>query len=981
MIFDPAAAVLVVPALAAALLVTLPGYRLPAALNVIAALLTFSAAVSLFFERPQPGSYLLVDDLNIVFIVLTTFVGFTTSVFSASYIGHELETGRLTPSFLRFYHAMYQVLMFAMNLALLANNIGVMWVAIELATLTTVLMVGIYRTHEALEAAWKYFILCSVGIALALFGTILVYMAARPVIGEGVDAMVWSVLVTRAAEFDPELLNVAFVFLLLGYGTKVGLAPLHAWLPDAHAEGPTPISAVLSGLLLNVALYALLRFKMLLALNPAALAPGPLMVTMGLISLIFAAFMLYRRRDIKRMFAYSSIEHMGIITFAFGMGGPLANFAGLLHMTMHSLTKSAIFFAVGHCAGQGYPAHRRDGRPHRDQSGAGMGPRAGSGRHCRDAAARDLHERIPGSDIDVCAPAVAGSRARSRHPDWCRGPVPAIECRRIRRAARSYRESKGLLCADVRASGAGVRRRHLSAAHTRCLVSERGQAVGIAPMPKFVDGIDGSRVTVHRPWPRLVVNEDGWRSATDALATGRLTLLGLWGDAGAVHMAVLEEREVAVVTLECPSGHFPSVAARHAPAIRLERALQDLFGLEPVGLPDPRPWLDLGFWDVRHPLAAAGGASPLRAPYAFLPTEGDDLHQIPVGPVHAGIIEPGHFRFTANGETVVRLEQRLGYVHKGIESLMAGAPLDKAARLAGRTSGDSTVAYALAFAQAVEAATGVEVPARAVYLRALMAELERLANHFGDFGAICNDASFSIMHAECGVLRERTLRCADSCFGHRLMMDGVVPGGVARDLGADCSALVSALLAEVRAVFPKLIELYDNTASLQDRTVTTGILRAELAKQFGAGGYVGRGSGRGFDARKSLRCPPYDRLDFEVPVFEAGDVNARVWVRIREIEQSLGLIDQILRRLPGGAIRADVDPGGDLREGLAIVESFRGDVLVWVRLAHGVVARCHLRDPSWFQWPLLEAAIEDNIVADFPLCNKSFNCSYSGHDL
>jgi len=225
-----------------------------------------------------------------------------------------------------------------------------MWVAIELATLTTVLMVGIYRTHEALEAAWKYFILGSVGIALALFGTILVYMAARPVLGEGIAAMVWTELMTAAHRFEPSLLNLAFVFLLLGYGTKVGLAPLHAWLPDAHAEGPTPISAVLSGLLLNVALYALLRFKMLLALNPASITPGSLMVTMGLISCLFAAFMLYQRRDIKRMFAYSSIEHMGIIVFAFGMGGALANFAGLLHMTMHSLTKSAIFFAVGHIA-------------------------------------------------------------------------------------------------------------------------------------------------------------------------------------------------------------------------------------------------------------------------------------------------------------------------------------------------------------------------------------------------------------------------------------------------------------------------------------------------------------------------------------------------------------------------------------------------------------------------------------------------------
>src|SRR5262249_28442015 len=244
MTVDALTAILLIPVLSAAALALLPGYRLSARLNVVATLLTFVTALSLFLVEPVSGQYLLVDDLNKVFIVLTTFVGFTTSVFSASYIEHEIEIGRLTPAFLRFYHAMYQALMFSMNLALVANNIGLMWVAVEVATLTTVLMVGIYRTHEALEAAWKYFILGSVGIALALFATILVYMAARPVIGEGTDAMVWTVLVSRAAAFDPALLNVAFVFLLLGYGTKVGLAPLHAWLPDAHAEGPTPISAV-----------------------------------------------------------------------------------------------------------------------------------------------------------------------------------------------------------------------------------------------------------------------------------------------------------------------------------------------------------------------------------------------------------------------------------------------------------------------------------------------------------------------------------------------------------------------------------------------------------------------------------------------------------------------------------------------------------------------------------------------------------------
>jgi hydrogenase-4 component F len=346
--FDPVVAILAIPLGTAALLSFVSNYRLAARLNTLAALLGVFAAASLFAVEPGFGNLLLIDDLNIVFILLNNFIGFTTSIFSASYIAHEIETGRLTPRRLRFYHAMFQVLLFTMNLALTANNIGLMWVAVELATLTTIMLVGLYGTEQALEAAWKYFILGSVGIALALFGTILVYVAALPAMGEGLDAMAWTGLVKAAGKFDPALLNLAFVFLLLGYGTKAGLTPVHAWLPDAHAEGPTPISAVLSGLLLNVALYAILRFKLLMAANPGAFAPGPLMVSMGLTSLVFAALMLYRRRDIKRLFAYSSIEHMGIATFAFGMGGPLANFGGLLHMTMHSLTKSAIFFAVGH---------------------------------------------------------------------------------------------------------------------------------------------------------------------------------------------------------------------------------------------------------------------------------------------------------------------------------------------------------------------------------------------------------------------------------------------------------------------------------------------------------------------------------------------------------------------------------------------------------------------------------------------------------
>jgi Ni,Fe-hydrogenase III large subunit/Ni,Fe-hydrogenase III component G len=496
--------------------------------------------------------------------------------------------------------------------------------------------------------------------------------------------------------------------------------------------------------------------------------------------------------------------------------------------------------------------------------------------------------------------------------------------------------------------------------------------------------IEGKRVDNHRPWPRLVVTADTWRAVAGMLAAGRATLLGLWGEAGslrAVHAAIIEQAsgEIAVISLACPDETFPSVGALHAPAIRLERAVHSLCGLRPIGAPDARPWLDLGFWDVKYPLGTRAPAPDTRSPYAFLPVDGESLHQIPVGPVHAGIIEPGHFRFTAAGETIVRLEERLGYVHKGIESLMIGVTIERAAKLAARTSGDSTVAYGIAFAHAVEAALRLEPPPRARYLRALMAELERLANHFGDIGAICNDASFSLMHAHCHVLRELVLRAAESCFGHRLMMDRVVPGGVSVDLSSAGIATLRKALAHLRLKFAPLIELYDNTASLQDRTVATGIVHADLAQRFGAGGYVGRASGRNFDARKRPGYAPYDQLQFEVPVLTDGDVNARVWVRIREVDQSLKLSEQLIARLPQGPIATVL--GSAIGEGLGLAESFRGDVLVAVRLDRDRVSRCHLRDPSWFQWPLLESAIEGNIVADFPLCNKSFNCSYSGHDL
>jgi hydrogenase-4 component F len=349
--------VLGLPLLGALLLALLGARRFAAELNIGMSLATLIAAALLVQRVIRHGPLLVwhdqffVDSFNVFLVALTAFVGLTTAIFSRPYMRIEEHHGRLNPRRLRLYHSMYQLFMGAMLLALLTNNMGLLWVAMEAATLSTVLLVSLYRTKASLEAAWKYFILCGVGIALALFGTILLYFAAEQRLGrEGMTALLWTHLNAVKGHLEPRVLGLAFVFLLVGYGTKAGLVPLHSWLPDAHAEGPTPVSAVLSGLLLNVALYAVVRCKILAEGSIGSVLPDRMLIGFGLLSTVLGAFFLWRQRDVKRLFAYSSIEHMGIITFAFGLGGPIANFAALLHMTVHSLTKSSIFFTAGHAS-------------------------------------------------------------------------------------------------------------------------------------------------------------------------------------------------------------------------------------------------------------------------------------------------------------------------------------------------------------------------------------------------------------------------------------------------------------------------------------------------------------------------------------------------------------------------------------------------------------------------------------------------------
>jgi Ni,Fe-hydrogenase III large subunit len=480
---------------------------------------------------------------------------------------------------------------------------------------------------------------------------------------------------------------------------------------------------------------------------------------------------------------------------------------------------------------------------------------------------------------------------------------------------------------------------------------------------------------------RSTVDEGQWIALAEGAAKGLHDLVSLWSDGSSVRMALIESgaKFRAIVSLPTRGGAYPSVGQFHAPAIRLERAMRDLHGTLPKGLPDRRPWLDHGAWPKSF-VAREADEIPAAHVYPFLPVEGAGLHQIPVGPVHAGIIEPGHFRFTANGEAVVRLEARLGYAHKGVEALCEGANIERAGRIAARISGDSTVAYGFAFALAVEAALDWKPPARAQLLRGVMAEVERLSHHVNDVGAICNDASVVAILARCTLIREDILATAARCFGHRMMMDRILPGGVSCDLAVGGAQQLRELMDRIEVEFAEVVRIYDGLHSLADRTVTTGVVGLELVKRFAAGGHVGRASGRLFDARGDYPYAPYERVNFSIPTRTSGDVDARVWVRIEEVAQSRAIIAQLLAALEPGPIM-EPSPTMTAGEGAAMVEAFRGDVLLSVRLdAAGRVARLHARDASWFQWPLLEAAIESNIVADFPLCNKSFNCSYSGHD-
>ncbi|PKO85219.1 MAG: Ni,Fe-hydrogenase III large subunit [Betaproteobacteria bacterium HGW-Betaproteobacteria-12] len=508
---------------------------------------------------------------------------------------------------------------------------------------------------------------------------------------------------------------------------------------------------------------------------------------------------------------------------------------------------------------------------------------------------------------------------------------------------------------------------------------------------------------LHSPLPMFhgSVDREQWSAAARSIAQAKGRLLALWGsDRGddadgtmVVCAAYVIESGLLwlVLPLATPASGYPDLASCFPCAERMQRALADMHGVQAQNPLDVRPWLDHGLWprDFR-PLAYAARESAALAitspaPYPFVRVEGDGVHEIAVGPVHAGIIEPGHFRFSVVGEKALRLEGRLGYTHKGIERRFTELPPHDAFRLAGRVSGDSTVAYAWAYCMALESAAGVTIPLRAAWLRALLLERERVANHLGDLGALGNDAGLAVGLAQFSRLREDWQRLSRTLFGHRLLMDCVVPGGVAVDIDAAAVHQIAAQCDAIETEARAMHSLYDEHAGLQDRLIGTGQVTPELAAQLGLSGLAGRASGQALDQRSQFPSVPYDAMDVRIATHHNGDVAARVNLRFDEVLEALRLIRRIVHELPAGATCSPVELPQRAAFGAGWVEGWRGEILVALELVPddgGVrIRRCHCHDPSWQNWPVIEHAMIGNIVPDFPLINKSFNLSYSGHDL
>lgn len=881
-----------------------------------------------------------------------------------------------------------------MPLAVLAAGLGLLWVAIEATTVITAFLVGQRRTRAAVEAAWKYVVICSTGIALALLGMFLLNFASQHAgSGAGLDL---AALAAGAGGLDPGVTRIAVALLIIGFGTKAGLAPLHAWLPDAHSQAPAPVSALMSGVLLSVAFYAILRVKVI---ADAALGVGFARTLLGVIaiaSLLVAATLLLAQRDYKRMLAYSSIEHMGLLALGAAIGGPLATAAVLLHVLGHGLAKSTLFVSAGHVL-QATGTSRIDGVH-------GLAVRLPVLAGCVGAG-RARADRVPPVQP-------VRQRARDRPRRVHRRPGPAHR-RGVRAGARDRRRADRAHQPDAaRARPRRPRRRHRAPVAAGDRRGHRGDRAGRVrrrrdqrrpagrPAPPRRRRPDGITMTVptlvpapvgHRRTAAVIAPDQLPEQAEALLRNGFRVALVAGHDDGdrlrAVYLftAVAPERRVELhVPLDREHPRVPSIARLSFTAGRFEREMRDLFGIVPDDHPLPRRLVRHFHWPRGwYPMLADAGEPPAfgdqDGPYPFRTVDGPGVYEIPAGPVHAGMIEPGHFRFSVVGETILKLKVRLWFVHRGVEKLFEGRSPEDALELAERISGDTSVGHAVAFCAAVEDARAVTIGEDAQRLRAILVEMERLYNHVTDIGALCNDVGHGILNAHAGRIREQLLRTNDELTGSRLLRGAVRPHGATLRSLPD-PARLRAIAADVAEV----VALAVGNAGVRDRFAGTAVLHPDQARDLGVLGYIARASGSTFDARHDhpSLCTPPPRTVHDPT---GGDVLARFLVRAQEIAASVEMIATWVGELDGRRSCVSPSDGGAgpmTGSGVGIVEGWRGTTVHRVEIGRdGNLSRAKIVDPSFLNWPALPVALAATIVPDFPLANKSFGLSYAGNDL
>ena len=922
------------------------------------------------------------------------------------------------------------------------DNLGLVWVAIEGATAVSTLLVGFYRTPRALEAAWKYLILGSVGIGFALLGTVLVYASSVGVLGETSDALNWSRLMASATGLDPGLLRLGFLFVLVGYGTKIGLAPFHTWLPDAHSQAPSPISALLSGVSLAVALYVLVRFHLV---AQAALGPSfsaVLLVGFGLLSLAVALPFLVAQGDLKRLLAYSSIEHMGLLTLAIGFGGRLALLGATLHVLAHALSKATAFLAAGEVIQQyGSP------RLGRLRGTLAMAPDAGPGL----LVAAIVAGGMPPSAVFVaeiaiifggvrgwlaCPCRLRGGSARPcirgtvvpRSPR-CLGPTWPAGAERLA-VGGAGKPAAGSAGRGAWSSGSG-RRPHWQRSSTPSLPSS------VVPVPELGDEVPrpnpadlwavtaggssdpgdvqsasgawlpdpelGSLLGDGRPLASVAPDERAWavdasRLASIAAGLGAAgwslaTLVGtddrhLGGGFGVELVMHRPEAPILRLRAALPAAApaYPSVGRALPAALWDERELKDLFGIVPEGHPDPRRLVlhdayPPGFHPLRRDSPAEVPDLPAQRHFVPFAAHGEGVYQLPVGPIHAGVIEPGHFRFSAVGESILHLDARLFFTHRGVEKLVEGRTFGMALEIVQRSCGVCTVTHAIAYCHALERLAGTELPPRAASLRAILAELERLYNHVGDLGNICAGVGFNVGSSQLAWLKERLLRVNEAMTGHRYLTGAVAPGGLAiapQDVVLDA---LGGRLAEIETDLLAILRLVNRADAVLERFRGTGRLASDVARRLGTVGVAARASGLPIDLRRDRPSGAYRELAVPLVESASGDVAARFHVRAQEAIASFGLLRALLAGLPAGPVHAElgsIEPG---TSALGWAEGPRGASWIWLRAGcEGTVDRLRLRSASFANWTAVAAVAPGNLVPDFPLINKSFELCYACTD-